>query len=270
MQKKLKDVMPSTDVLLNLEPEELAGFLLQYFQLQGDVNNFKEHPHNFPDSNILEGYPQEKHYEITIAMMEAWNVLEREGLLVRRPGPDGWYIFSRRAKRIKTKQDYEAFQHANLFPKDTIHPEFLKEVYPLFLRCDYETATFKAFKLVEIAVRDAMGTEFEEMFGRDLMIKAFHSENGLLTDPDEQKAEREALQFLFVGAIGRFKNPSSHRRVAINDPKQTIEMLQFASHLLRIVRDREKLKNLRDTLERVQKKHKNRTSPETREKEKSS
>ena len=257
MQKKLKDVMPPTEVLLNLEPEELAGFLLQYFQLRGDVNSFMEHPNNFPNSNDLEGYVQEKHQEIAIALMEAWNVLEREGLLVRRLGySDGWYVFSRRAKQIKTKEDYKAFQHANLFPKDTIHPEFLKEVYPLFLRGSYETAIFEAFKLLEIAVREASGKGYEEMYGIDLMRKAFNPEKGPLTDIDEQMAERQALSDLFAGAIGRFKNPSSHRHVLINDPKETMEMLQFASHLLRVVHDRKKVKDIKEIVKRLREKNK--------------
>jgi uncharacterized protein (TIGR02391 family) len=254
---QLTDLIPTAEVLLSLEPEELAGFVLEYFHSKGDPEKFCEDPANFSGESTVQGYDQGKRQECQEALMEAWACLEREGFIIRRPrDPHGWYILSRRGKQIKTRKDYDTFRHANLFPKDTIHPDITKEVYPLFLRGDYETATFKAFKLVEIAVRDAIGAGFEEMYGRDLMIKAFHSENGLLTDPDEQKTEREALQFLFVGAIGRFKNPSSHRHIAIKDPKQTIEMLQFASHLLRIVRDREKLKKLRDTLEKVRKKHK--------------
>lgn len=45
---------------------------------------------------------------------------------------------------------------------------------------------------------------------------------------------REALSHLFAGAIGSYKNPSSHRRVDL-DAEQATEMTMLASHLLKIV-----------------------------------
>ena len=39
------------------------------------------------------------------------------------------------------------------------------------------------------------------------MKKAFHANNGNLTDQNQQEAEREARFFLFAGAIGSYKNP---------------------------------------------------------------
>jgi uncharacterized protein (TIGR02391 family) len=235
---KLTDLIPTADVLLALAPEELAGFVLEYFQ-KGDSERFKEHPANFTGEQIAKWYPGEKCQECQRALMEAWSFLEREGLIIREPGnPYPWYILSRRGKQLRSKKDYEVFRHANLFPKATIHSDLIEGVYPLFLRGRYETAVFEAFKLVEVAVREAAGGGFESFYGVDLMRKAFHPETGPLTDKSEQVAEREALQALFSGAIGRFKNPSSHRHVAMTNPNETIEMLQLASHLLRIVADR--------------------------------
>ena len=233
---KLIDLIPTTEVFLALEPEELAGFVLEYFHSKGDPEKFKENPVTFSGESTVRDYEKDKWEECRRALMEVWGCLEREGFIVQEPGMSmGWYIFSRRGKRIRSRKDYDVFRHANLFPKNTIHPEITKYVYPLFLRGDYETAVFKAFKLVEVAVRDAAGPEFQTLYGVDLMRKAFHPETGPLTYHSEQFAEREALQALFAGAIGRFKNPSSHRHVAITGPAETIEMLQLASHLLGIV-----------------------------------
>ncbi len=110
--------------------------------------------------------------------------------------------------------------------------------WPAFIRGEYETAVFQAFKQIEVAVRSAGGYAATDL-GTVLVRKAFNN-TGPLTDGTEPPAEQEALASLFAGAIGRFKNPSSHRHVAITDAGETFEMLAFASHLLRIVDDRKK------------------------------
>jgi hypothetical protein len=67
------------------------------------------------------------------------------------------------------------------------------------------------------------------------MRKAFDPENGPLTDKEQPEAEREALAHLFVGAIGSYKNPHSHRTVTITEVRDAQEMVMLASHLLGIV-----------------------------------
>jgi uncharacterized protein (TIGR02391 family) len=149
----------------------------------------------------------------------------------------GCYFLTPRARAIKSELDYQRFRHVSLYPQSSIHPVVKEETYAEFLRGDYETAVFKAFKAVEVAVRPYT-TAPTNVVGRDLMVKAFHSETGTLRDPSEPTAERESLMELFRGAVGRFKNPTSHREVDFGEPAEVIEILQLASLLMRIVERR--------------------------------
>jgi hypothetical protein len=70
------------------------------------------------------------------------------------------------------------------------------------------------------------------------MRKAFHPENGPLTDNTQIASERQAISDLFAGAIGSFKNPSSHRDVDFNDPAEVVELIMLADQLIRIAERR--------------------------------
>jgi uncharacterized protein (TIGR02391 family) len=235
---QLPQAFPNADALLALEPEELAGYVLEHIQGENPAQ-FKEHQANFASDHLVRNYPHDKQDQCRHALMEAWSCLVRDRLLVPEPkNPSAVYVLSRRGQRIKTRSEYGAFRHATLFPKEAVHPEVAEKAYPLYLRGEYETAVFQSFKLVEVAVREGSGPGFESLYSTDLMRKAFHPESGPLADKSEPVAEREALQALFAGAIGRFKNPSSHRHVPITSASEAIEMIQLASHLLRVIDDR--------------------------------
>jgi uncharacterized protein (TIGR02391 family) len=104
---------------------------------------------------------------------------------------------------------------------------------PLFLRGDYDTAVFRAFKEVEVRVRTRRGLG-KELVGRILMKRAF-GPTGPLTTIDGHPADQDALRELFCGAISFCKNPSSHREVQFESPREVIDLLFFANQLLRIV-----------------------------------
>jgi uncharacterized protein (TIGR02391 family) len=232
---RICELIPDPEALLALEPEELAGVVLQYLNsLEENSSSFSRYNFSLPER--VEGYPKEYHQTICRALMEAWVYLEREGLLVPKPGSEGWFIISRRGKKLATPEDFQNYRKGNLLPRGLLHPRIAQKIWATFLRGDYDTAVFQSFKEVEVCVRVAAGFAPTEI-GTALMRKAFEPGKGPLADIGVPSAEQDALAHLFAGSIGLYKNPSSHRAVDL-EAGETVEIIMLASHLLSIVEKR--------------------------------
>jgi uncharacterized protein (TIGR02391 family) len=210
---------PPQDQILQMEPEELAPHLLRYMLNTPTMAN----RHNFGMS-LPRG-------AITEQFMEAWGWLEHEGFIAHRASDIyGMEFFvTRKGRAVAAAEDFEAWRKAHLFPDD-LDPEIVRSVKPLFLRGDYDTAVFRAFKEVEVRVRNKAGLTSE--YGRQLMLRAFGDGGPLMTGNRE---ERSAARELFAGAISFFKNPPSHREIQFENPREVVDMICFANALLRIV-----------------------------------
>jgi uncharacterized protein (TIGR02391 family) len=212
-------LFPPVDQILEMEPEELGSFVLRYMTVQSGMTNRFNFAQCLPSG------------EIANCFMEAWAWLEREGFIAHRPqdqfGLD--YFVTRKGRTVAADEDFEAYRLASLFPSD-LDPVLMRTVKPLFLRGDYDTAVFRAFKEVEVRVRKKSGLTTE--YGRDLMNKAFGETGPLMK---ENKDDRRSARELFAGAIGLCKNPSSHHEIQFENPREVVDMICFANQLLRIV-----------------------------------
>jgi uncharacterized protein (TIGR02391 family) len=227
--------LPPPKEAIELPPEELALFVLRFLKDPEAVGY--RNRYNF---TLLSSTPYgsgERRTEVQMALAEAWSWLEREGLIVARPGQTTeWYAVSRRGHSLESEADFTAYTRGGMVRRQSLNPTLEQKVWPLFIRGDYDVAVLQAFKLVEVRVRE-LGNLTNEHYGVDLMRQAFKPNGGPLTDPTQPKAEQEATSALFAGAIGLFKNPGSHRLVDWK-PDAAAEAIYLANTLLRMLDNR--------------------------------
>jgi hypothetical protein len=102
--------------------------------------------------------------------------------------------------RVKTRTDVEQFRKGRILPLDLLQPALAEKVWALVLRGDYDIAVFQAFKVVEVAVRNAANAKSasypDDLVGKDLMQRAFHTDSGPLRDPGhgDQQSGKAASQ----------------------------------------------------------------------------
>ncbi len=227
-----------------LEPEEVAPLLLQVICFgggptaqqalkRGNFLNTKS-----PTSPVR-GYPPAAWDRTYEALAAAWVWLEREGMLLPAPGhqdPD-WVYVSQRGRSLLSKENFDAYRYSQMLPRKALHPVIAASTFALFMRGHYDTVVFEAFRAVEVAVRTAADLP-QDQLGVALMRKAFAKVTGPLTDTSLLEAEQEAMSNLFAGAIGLFKNPTSHRLAAIDKPQDAVDLVMLANYLLRLVDER--------------------------------
>jgi len=236
----MNKVFPPVDVVLQMDPEELAVPLLECLcQFEEAKSTGMLNRYTFTLQSNLQAYAQDNYDAIAKTITEAWVWLEKEGLIAPAPGHQtgDWIFITRRGRKFRETADVRSYRAATLLPDKTLDPKLASKVSPAFLRGDYDTAIFEAFKEVEVRVRTLAGADKTDI-GVNLMRKAFHPENGPLTDNTQIASERQAISDLFAGAIGSFKNPSSHRDVDFNDPAEVVELIMLADQLIRIAERR--------------------------------
>lgn len=230
-------IYPPAEAVLEMEPEELAPLVLKQLSESGQQ---QLNMHNFSlgnDSDFIAwaGADHRRRQEVSQRLIVAWRWLERELFIAPQPGNVDWAFITTRGREVLESQDFETYKKGHLLPSEGLDPILVRKVKQTFIRGDYDTAIFQAFKEVEVRVRKKAGL-CDSDIGVSLMRTAFNPDNGPLTDKKADKGERVARMELFAGAIGTYKNPSSHREVVFVDPKEVADIIHIANQLLRILK----------------------------------
>jgi uncharacterized protein (TIGR02391 family) len=187
--------------------------------------------------------PDETGGDFLRAIHEAWWWLRNHGLVVPRVGDGGpgWCEVTTRARRVLASDDGLALIHAEARLDVELHPLVAGRIRRQFILGEYELAVFAAMKTVEVRIRELSGLG-ADVYGVGVARRAFNPADdalGPLADPTLQLAEREAVAHLYAGALGFFKNPTTHRNVDYSDPVFASEVILFADLLLRMAERRD-------------------------------
>jgi uncharacterized protein (TIGR02391 family) len=216
-----------------LTPEEVVALPLDELALRVLADAKSKETWNWKNWMIEAQNSFQRDLSALRALSEAWTWLRSKGLVAWNPAQDSDNsVFITRRGHLVLKSGL-AFLRATERLDVELHPALENKVRPQFLRGDFETAIFVAMKEVEVRVRQ-LSKASDSLLGTKLMQHAFAPGGPLANsqgDPGEVVAEME----LFKGAIGLFKNPSSHRPVDYADATVAAEIVLLADLLLRLL-----------------------------------
>lgn len=133
--------------------------------------------------------------------------------------------------RFPEREFKKVLEKYSILPTTYIHPKIIAKSFKLLNSKEYESAVLQAFKTIETSIREQINAEPEDV-GIKLLRKAYHPDNGPLTDFSLPKSEREAFAHYISGAFGFYKNPCSHRDIELTFV-EAFERIVVASDLLK-------------------------------------
>src|SRR5438046_10150723 len=121
----LYEVAGTPEVLLTLEPEELALLVLQAIIAQ-EKQRTSGVPHRRNFSNNFRNHAE----SVKRAIMEAWAWLETSGAIAQVPEHDeGWFFVTRRGHELAKSSDTAIFTRAQSLPRHLMHPRIEQKVW---------------------------------------------------------------------------------------------------------------------------------------------
>lgn len=243
-------LVPDGETVKSMSTENLAWAVLQVLQERalrdrGLRRNGLQPPtfigSQFQQFDYGPGYKPDD--ETKLALSEAFAFLVNEGLIVPTAEASGYgnglIVLSRKGVGLDAADKFQSYIEKGRFPPELLHPEVRRLSWGDFVKDDDASrnkAVRDSFIELEVLVRTTAGLA-ETLRGADLMQAAFNHRNGPLRDADAQPGEQVARANLFAGAMGAYRNPVSHRRVALS-AKEAYRQLVLASSLFEIVQER--------------------------------
>jgi len=244
----IHQIVTDPEILLSLEIPEAAFVLLKHLASNNDGcsrarpaflgNLFSEvtNPANGYISADLNAARLKE--AITEHLLAAWQWLLKEGLLLPAPSNvAGWVFVGIKGHAAISEEVFERYRRAALLPQSILHSSISATALSAFLRGEYDIAVFASYRAVEDTVRRVCGFP-NQLVGSPLMRKAFDPTSGPLRDAAAVASEQQAISDVYAGAMGLFKNPSSHRLNAFDSPEQTVSLVLFANYLINLVHER--------------------------------
>ncbi len=221
---------PTADELRELSTPELGLIILRDRRVDLNANNIiQEHQ----QAHDLNGEPNIQH--LLERFSDAWAWLVANGLVgphVNQNSTSGWCRITDKGRQIAEENSVTALMADQRLPDD-LH-RLLREAKHLFRSGKPELAVFEAMRQVEIRLRDLSGAGSRDI-GTELARRALDPEKGPLADPGLIAAERLAISHLFAGALGAFKNSTSHRIVEFEEPALAADAVLLADLLMRML-----------------------------------
>jgi hypothetical protein len=240
--------MPSYAALLEMSPLDIGELLLPHIlaRTQSSPSGFvpKDMARVIAERDFLQEF-RDQHvsrppHGITDLLMEGFAALQRAGFLIDTQQSE-FVKLSRAGTRAAETGNSRVTAIGSEEAARLLHPTIANEALRELERGStegYDSAIFKAFRAVEIALRNSYSATRS---GIDAVNDAFNPGKPLV-DPTLDAGEQRAIRDLFAGAYGAFRNGPAHRDIGEDDPAQTMRLLLFASSLLILLeRIREKV-----------------------------
>jgi uncharacterized protein (TIGR02391 family) len=196
------------------------------------------------DDDVLAARPT-----ATIALMEAWQQLILNGLIVDWPARDPAYPGPTQGDVFQlTRWGREVRRHGDRGRSALVarrrlgvdlHSQLAAKVREVIAVGAFEQAALIGLRAIEARVRkltgDPRNTKGDRLTGPALMQAAFRPDGGPLADPTAEPSERVGTMNLFAGAFGAVRNALVHTEVEWSDSVEAAEYVLLADLLMRLL-----------------------------------